>query len=51
MFAAPEPVAPAMVGDVVHRSSRAKAMSFITILQAAGFAGAPIVGSGIVVGK
>lgn len=49
MFAPPETLAPAMVGDVFCPGSRAKAMSFITILQAIGFAGAPIVGSGIVV--
>jgi hypothetical protein len=40
-----------MVGDVFHVSSRAKSMSFITILQAVGFAGAPIVGSVIVADK
>ena len=48
MFAPPETLAPAMVGDVFHLSTRAKSMSFITILQAVGFAGAPIVGSATV---
>ncbi|KEF59711.1 uncharacterized protein A1O9_04557 [Exophiala aquamarina CBS 119918] len=47
-YAPPETLAPQMVGDVFHLKDRAKAMSWIGILQASGFAGGPLVGSFII---
>lgn len=47
-YAPPETLAPQMVGDVFHLKDRAKAMSWIGIFQASGFAGGPLVGSFII---
>jgi len=47
-YAPPETLAPQMVGDVFYLKDRAKAMSWIGILQASGFAGGPLVGSFII---
>jgi MFS family permease len=47
-FAPPETLAPQMVGDLFHLKDRAKAMSWIGILQATGFAGGPLVGSFVI---
>ena len=47
-YAPPETLAPQLVGDVFHLKDRAKAMTWIGILQASGFAGAPLVGGFII---
>ena len=50
-FASPETLAPQMVGDVFYVTDRAKAMTWITILQASGFSAGPLIGSFIVQNK
>jgi MFS family permease len=47
-YAPPETLAPQLIGDVFHLKDRAKAMTWIGILQASGFAGGPLVGSFVI---
>lgn len=47
-FAPPETLAPQMIGDVFHLKDRAKAMTFIVIMQGSGFPGGPLIGSFII---
>ncbi|ETI25799.1 hypothetical protein G647_02573 [Cladophialophora carrionii CBS 160.54] len=47
-YAPPETLGPQLVGDVFHLKDRAKAMTWIGILQASGFSGGPLVGAFII---
>ncbi|EXJ74239.1 uncharacterized protein A1O5_02535 [Cladophialophora psammophila CBS 110553] len=47
-YAPPETLAPQLVGDVFHFKDRAKAMTWIGILQASGFSGGPLIGAFII---
>lgn len=47
-YAPPETLAPQLVGDVFYLRDRAKAMTWVGILQASGFSGAPLVGAFII---
>lgn len=47
-FAPPETLAPQMIGDVFHVQDKAKAITFIGIFQATGFAGGPLVGAYVI---
>jgi MFS family permease len=47
-YAPPETLAPQLVGDVFPLKDRAKAMTWIGILQASGFSGGPLVGAFII---
>lgn len=47
-FAPPETLAPQLVGDVFFLKDRAKAMTWVGILQGSGFAGGPLIGSFII---
>lgn len=47
-YAPPETLAPQLVGDLCYLKDRAKAMTWIGIWQASGFAGGPLVGAFII---
>ncbi|OAP63485.1 hypothetical protein AYL99_02712 [Fonsecaea erecta] len=47
-YAPPETLAPQLVGDVFHFKDRAKAMTWVGILQASGFSGGPLIGAFII---
>lgn len=47
-YAPPETLAPQLIGDVFYLKDRAKAMTWVGILQASGFTGGPLIGSYII---
>lgn len=47
-FASPETLAPQMIGDVFYIKDRAKAITWINILQATGYGAGPLFGSFII---
>ena len=47
-YAPPETLAPQLIGDVFYLKDRAKAMTWVNILQASGFSSGPLIGSLII---